>query len=760
MMKMKQKIMMIAALCSVLGVPVAQACEQAASGRLLCPDTSLPALREAGGRARRAGDSLLAEQVFRLATGRYPKVPAVSLDLAVVLVDQQKYTEAAGVLAKHRRRFGESEAYWLTQAYLYEAQGRFFDSMDSYDRVLLINPANREARRQKIHAIDTLGMPDKALELAAIHPDALTGEDWLRLRMDSAAYAVRMAVIEDDDRVRRQQAVRHAIRLSDEALAFQQQHFPERRGAGQQTRFDRLLVWGLDSRHREVLDEYAVLKQENAVFREDVRAAVAQSALHLEQPDVAIEVLEPLGNSPAVDINARLLLFYAYIEHEDFAQAQQAIDTIVHDEPPLLYGQSDRVTGTNWNRVDADTNQLMLAAWGNDLDKALAGMQGYVDKAPFNVHLRADLAGLHYLRGWPRSSLSLYKEVEMQQPGLYSVKSGFINAWWDLYDFVPAENMTHSLVRDYPELKATETHAEDLAIHNMQELNVTVGLGRSDDDYQGSRDLEAEVWWYSRPLDYSNRLFLHTTSKTGEFDEGNGQIDRYGIGWEQRVRYHDYTFRNTVEINSSYASDADTGIAFTSDWGIDDHWSVQGAYESFSSHLPVRAYNDGVTASSVELAAQYRVDEGEYYRTSLASVDFSDGNDRLMWNATGYQVFYSRPHHQWAVIESLYASTNSETDGMYFSPDNDAAAGLALEYQGIIERDYDFEFRHKLLLGAGVYNQENYGSDQTAELDYRHIWQKDKTLSWFYGVGFGYHPYDGDGEFRKSLFGGFEWRFD
>ena len=131
-----------------------------------------------------------------------------------------------------------------------------------------------------------------------------------------------------------------------------------------------------------------------------------------------------------------------------------------------------------------------------------------------------------------------------------------------------------------------------------------------------------------------------------------------------------------------------------------------------------------------------------------------------MWSGNGDQVFYRSPHHQWSILESIYASENSKTDVIYFSPERDLDVGLALEYEGIIERDYDFQFTHKLLIGVGVYNQKNYGSDPTAQLSYRHNWQKDKTLSWFYGVGLNYHPYDGNSELRQSVFGGFEWRFD
>jgi len=131
-----------------------------------------------------------------------------------------------------------------------------------------------------------------------------------------------------------------------------------------------------------------------------------------------------------------------------------------------------------------------------------------------------------------------------------------------------------------------------------------------------------------------------------------------------------------------------------------------------------------------------------------------------MLGAKGYQVVWSNPHHQWALIESVYSSTNTKNNTIYFNPDSDVDLGLAAEYQGIIRRRYDFEFRHTLLLGFGGYSQQGYGTKPTAQLQYRHSWKRDKALEWFYGVGLNYHPYDGDLELRETLFGGVTWRFD
>ena len=751
-------------LCLSLAAPIAQACEINSLGVLACADMSLAALREAGGQARRTGQLELSEKIFRSAVIRYPDQPAVDLDLAVVLIDQDKFPQAISLLDKYFQRFGESENYWMTRGYLYDRQREFPKSFLAYDSALKINPSSKAALRQKINTVDTLGMPDKALELAEQHREVLSNEDWLRLRMDSAAYAVRVAGNEEKTPLQQQKNIRTAIALCDQVIVYIQKNFPEHTGDLQTARFDRLLVWGLDNRHQSVLDEYAALINEHAEPRDDANVATAQSAMYLERPELAIDLLLPVVEKNPSDSNARFLLFYAYLDNEDFDNAQGVLDSMENSQSPWNASSSSKVTGKNWDRVTLDNNRLMLAAWSGDLDAAYSGMKDYLERAPYNPHLRSSFADIHYLRGWPRQSLDLYQEVENQQPGIYAVKSGSINAWMNLYDYQSAEKMTQVLAKDYPNLKSTETHIENWSVHNMQELSMTVGLGKSDSSAQGdpygSRDLEAEVWWYSQPIDYQNRIFLHTTSATGDFKEGKGQIDRYGVGWEQRIGTEQYAFRNKVELNRNYSIEADAGIAVSSDISVNDYWSFAGNIESFSSQLPVRAYNSGVKAWSAEASAKYRVDDRQSYRTSITNVDFSDNNQRWMWSGNSDQVFYRSPHHQWSVLESIYVSENSKTDVIYFSPERDLDLGIALEYEGIIERDYDFQFTHKLLIGIGTYSQKNYGSDPTAQLSYRHNWQKDKTLSWFYGVGLNYHPYDGNSELRQSVFGGFEWRFD
>lgn len=726
-------------------------------------------LRDQAGELRHTGDYARAEQVFRQAISGQPNFAPLLLDLATVQIDQKKFVVAEKSLQTYHSRFGESEDYWLVMGYFFDRQKKFFDSLTSYERALRINPRSTVAMSNYIQTADTIGVPDQAIRLVHVYPEAVNREGWLRLYSDSAAYAVRLAGINEPNRQIRKKNVHEAIRRCDKAIKFLYENYPEREAAMQQARMDRLLVWGLDNRHQQVLDEYRALEAERAEIRDDVRVAVARSALSIEKPEQARDILQPLIDKNTKDANTRTLMFYAQLESEDFPAAQKTIDALIKDEVSWSYGKSSGSAEKNWDRMNADYNRMMLDAWGNMLDKVQSNMVSYQAKAPFNADLRSAVGQIYYLRGWPRQAEHWQRDALQIKPDLYSAWSGVIGSRMSVYDFPEAGRITKKLAKNYPELKSTESLNEDWAIYNMQELSMTFSLGHSTQldknsnstGANGNRDFEAELWWYSNPIDEQYRAFFHTTSSTGSFTEGKGQIDRYGIGWEQRDHTTDDTaYRNTVEINRSYASDVDMGLTLTTAWQLDDNWSVNGSAETFSSQLPVRAYNAGIKAHSLDGAVRYTVNEGEYYGVGLTYVDFSDGNQRWMLGAKGYQVVWSNPHHQLALIESVSSSTNAKNNTIYFNPSNDLDIGLAAEYQGIINRHYDFEFRHTLLVGVGGYSQQEYGTKPTAQLQYRHNWKRDKALEWFYGVGLNYHPYDGNQELRETLFGGFTWRFD
>lgn len=104
-------------------------------------------------------------------------------------------------------------------------------------------------------------------------------------------------------------------------------------------------------------------RQGQAVIRDDVRIAHAQSALHLEKPELAQDILRPLIDKNTQDDNARTLMFYAQLESEDFGAAQKTVDSLIRMKVRGVMGSLFVWQEKKWDRENADYNRMMLAAW-------------------------------------------------------------------------------------------------------------------------------------------------------------------------------------------------------------------------------------------------------------------------------------------------------------------------------------------------------------------------------------------------------------
>ena len=140
-------------------------------------------------------------------------------------------------------------------------------------------------------------------------------------------------------------------------------------------------------------------------------------------------------------------------------------------------------------------------------------------------------------------------------------------------------------------------------------------------------------------------------------------------------------------------------------------------------------------------------------------VDFSDDNRRLALSLSHRHTLFQDERHRLAMIESAYASKNSEQGGSYFNPESDLAVGVAFEYQGLLNRYYENQLSHRVVAGVGSYQQQSFGSDVTWDIEYEQTWQRNQAFSLNYGARLGRRVYDGESELLRSLFAGVNWRF-
>jgi len=96
---------------------------------------------------------------------------------------------------------------------------------------------------------------------------------------------------------------------------------------------------------------------------------------------------------------------------------------------------------------------------------------------------------------------------------------------------------------------------------------------------------------------------------------------------------------------------------------------------------------------------------------------------------------------------------------IYFNPASDRSLGVGAEYSGILLRSGERSWTQRIALGAGAYQQQDYGSHAIWDAQYEQRWSFTPAFSLNYGVLYRSRVYDGDREGYGALFGGVNWRF-
>jgi biofilm PGA synthesis protein PgaA len=291
-------------------------------------------------------------------------------------------------------------------------------------------------------------------------------------------------------------------------------------------------------------------------------------------------------------------------------------------------------------------------------------------------------------------------------------------------------------------------------VHNMNELSAEVGYGRSSGGPTGNRDFELDATLYSRPLSYNYRAFAHLYSAQGQFDTGTGRYDRAGVGLQYRSARYVASAELAHDINRERPA-VSGALAYTPD----DFWTFAATAESDTMDTPLQARLAGVTAWRIGASATWRANESRRASLAYGHLRFSDGNERDGVAARWTERVIAGPVYKLEVTGSLAASRNSNTTAVYFNPTRDTEAGVELANEWLQWRRYERAFRHRVIVSAGTYHQDGFGSGPVYGARYEQEWSADDRLVLRYGIGRSLHPYDGVRTGRSYLYAAVNWRF-
>jgi len=82
----------------------------------------------------------------------------------------------------------------------------------------------------------------------------------------------------------------------------------------------------------------------------------------------------------------------------------------------------------------------------------------------------------------------------------------------------------------------------------------------------------------------------------------------------------------------------------------------------------------------------------------------------------------------------------------------------ALGAEWLTWRRYQRSFSQRVTYTFGRYWQDGFAPGALGDIRYEHTWRDDSHVSLKYGVGFGFHPYDGNREDRRYGYLNLAWQ--
>ena len=711
-------------------------------------------LEAVAGSARRLHKFKQSESLYHTLISRFPDRLDAYIELAVMLVDQNRSQEALSLILPLEKTYPTHTEILFTAGYIYEMgqPADYFEALRYYDKVLVINSNHTAAIKRRILIAGKLGAPGLADSMAKKYSRGFfSADEMARIKWDEAAYWIRWGQYGDSvDNTKRFDDTDKAIKKIAQNIASVHTEKLDKNWEIN-ARFD-LIVALRDRVHmQEVIAESEKLLRENIKLSVGAMIALGDAYLYTRKPELAKQwYFSALKESPQ-SFPLRLSIFYAHIEAEDHNKAFKTIEKLAGEQAlrnVRVYPGSDGaepiiVTAENKNKTQSEAAFSMASAYLDDLATAEKKAKFLSDSAPHNQQLRGNLATVYSSRGWIRRAHEDYTIGLSVDPDDVDLKIDFAKNLLDLREYRQAEKQLTDLYKLYPESKHAQKQYELWGIHNKRELHVEVnGTTTSGAQQFGNYAFGIDSHLYSSPIDYNFRAFLHNKWTKAKFIEGLGIANHEGVG----VEYRRPNFMLTTEIhNTNYASSTNKiGFSMGGNYDFNDQWSVNSSFESVSTATPLRALKNNVYAQSIDIGAKYRQHESRELSVSGSYLNFSDGNQRHMASGSYMERWYSGSVYKFATDMSLFYTQNSKQDVIYFSPKQNLVSAVTFNNDWLTYRNYDTSWNQNLAFIVGQSWQESFGSNFIYSAQYQHRWQTSNRFELVYGSSYGRRYYDGD----------------
>ncbi len=703
--------------------------------------------------ARAAREENLQEDAARYyarASAQDPANPEYKIGRIYALTDAgqgEAACQAGWALVRERAML---PAGWEALGYALRNAGHHAEALLAYTKLLALQPDSREGRKGRILALNKTGASHLAVVYLDKSPGLFSTDDERRIRYDSAVQRLHWERAEtrlrELDFANTDPALGSMERLTD---GTSWTHEPGYRG-------DRIVALVQRKLHADAIAEFeAWSAQPDAAIPLYVKQSITDAYQSTRQPEKALPLFDELVAAWPRDMQIALGRFYTLVDLERHDEAMAYIDHLVGETPAWAYDETPGMHRPNDDYHDLRVAQGLERAYADRLADAEPMLDVLrKDLAPASLAARSALATLYLWRGWPDAAEEEWELVRAYEPTHREARIGLSAVYAERGEWERAHAMMEGLQDEGYRSREMRENLARRAVHDLRELNVEAGWGLG--GVGGGHDFFLDAKLYSRPLDERWRIFGHDRELWAN-TRNDGRVHKAwrGVGAE-------YTARDVkLEGELFTVSPGYSGPYLRLDGRrrLSDHWSVFGGYTGFDTDTASQALAHGIRLATLSGGVEWRHSELRTLTATVQAGRFSDHNRRLGLDLSWTELLHVDHRNRLYGTAHLGVGSNSRTNTPYYSPSRVSEAGLALTWEHLQFRRFEYEMWHRISVGLGRLNEAHFGASPMSNIEYAQRWRYDLRTAFEWGIAFSRRSYDGIPENRTALFARLNVRF-
>jgi biofilm PGA synthesis protein PgaA len=626
------------------------------------------------------------------------------------------------------------------RARLRDAKGLPMEAYLDRQEILRRRPGDADVALLAAYDLAAAGAPQAAAAFLERYPAALSGEAGAalarRVAGDLAARRIRWGWAEPvfDPAQRRHEA---------EAAIAMLEAMHERDPEDQRATGDLLLAYRLADRMADVIALW-----EKAARRDDspywLRNAAADAYLALHRPAEAEALYRSFAGERAGSPEPWLGLYWAAIEQRRYGDAAAALDQLAK-----IAGQE----------LTAEVQRGWLLLFQDRTAAGQAHFEALFDRYPGDPRVREGLATAYLWQGWPRRGLQATEELlarttrEMPRVDNPSARISRAGALSTLGDLAEARREADELAALYPE----NVHAQRLRRDVRTQLSPEVRLeGRYDTSDRGFGETWSQLE-VSAPLGTRARLAAGGYGSRSDDDRySRGDVRDAYLGLSLRPgRWLSLSAEVAWDVTGEDFERVDRGPAVLARAAFlpDDNWRLDlGCSRDAWRDLPLRGRAAGIVADTCDAGLSYAAGTRWDARLGGGRSELTDGNERTWGLAAAHLLVRQGPVYRASFGAEVYASGNSRSDVVYFSPSQDSSASLTHRSEWVTANAPGHRHTFSLLAHAGVYDQEGFDAGPVGGLWLQSDWDLSGRTTLVVGAGARSQLYDGSRELDPRFY--------